>query len=165
VLPFDEKRILSSTDALSMPEIPKEMVVLGAGVIGLELGSVYKRLGTKVTVIEFLDRITPTADLETAKAFQKILAKQGLKFMLSTKCLGGENKGDHVDLHIESNGERSLLKTDYVLVAIGRSPNTAGLNLEAVGIATDERGRIIIDEELRTPSHSHIYAIGDCVTG
>jgi dihydrolipoamide dehydrogenase len=85
--------------------------------------------------------------------------------MLGTKCLSGENKGDHVDLHIEKDGERSLLKTEYVLVAIGRQANTKGLNLDAVGIATDDRGRVIIDEDLRTPSHSHIYAIGDCVAG
>ena len=164
-LTLDRKRILTSTGALDLPEIPKKLVVVGGGVIGLELGSVYCRLGSDVTVVEFLDRVTPTADIETSAAFQKILKKQGIKFQMATKVVGGENKGDYVELQLESKGEKSTLEADYVLVAVGRSPNTQDLNLDAMGISYDKRGFIDVNDDLQIPNKEHIYAIGDCIRG
>jgi dihydrolipoamide dehydrogenase len=162
----DEKSIVSSTGALSLPKVPKELVVIGGGYIGLELGSVWKRLGSKVTVVEFADRIVPALDQEIGKAFHKILEKQGFNFMLNTKILKAEKKGSGVSLTISSvnDSKQSQLSCDVVLVSVGRKPNTQGLGLPEAGIALDERGRINVNEYFQT-NIPNIYAIGDVIKG
>ena len=160
----DEKTIVSSTGALTLDKVPGKLVVVGAGVIGLELGSVYARLGAKVTVVEYLDRILPGMDLEVAKQFQRMLEKQGFTFMLSHKVssvTGG--KGAKVVVEPAAGGDAQTLDADVVLVAIGRRPYTDGLGLEAVGVAM-ERGRVVIDDHFKS-SVDGIYAIGDVVRG
>jgi len=163
---IDEKQIVSSTGALSLKEVPKRLLVVGAGVIGLELGSVWRRLGAEVTVVEFLDRITPGLDGEVAKAFQRILAKQGFAFQLSTKVVGVEKGKGGLKVTVEpaEGGDRRVLETDILLVAIGRSPYTANLGLEDVGVALDKRGRVLTDGLYRT-NVAGIYAIGDVREG
>jgi dihydrolipoamide dehydrogenase len=163
---IDEKQIISSTGGIALSSVPKRLLVVGAGVIGLELGSVWKRLGSDVTVVEFLDRITPGIDLEVSKAFQRILTKQGMSFHLSTKVTGVEKKKDGLAVTVEpaAGGEKSIIETDVMLVAIGRRPYTEGLGLEAVGVALDKRGRVITDDHYRTNVNG-IYAIGDCREG
>ncbi|BBK34160.1 dihydrolipoamide dehydrogenase [Stella humosa] len=163
---IDETRIVSSTGALSLGAVPKHLVVVGGGIIGLELGSVWRRLGAEVTVIEFLDRITPGIDLEVAKTLQRTLGKQGMKFRLGTKVTKAEAGADGITLSVEpsAGGTAETLSCDVVLVAIGRRPFTTGLGLDAVGIATDAKGRIPIDEHFQTPVPG-IYAIGDVVRG
>ncbi len=163
--PFDGKRIISSTEALCLPKVPENLLVVGGGVIGLELGSVYARLGTKVTVIEFLDSIIPTMDRELGKALQKSLKKIGFTFHLSTKVTSIEGKDNFVQITAENKaGEKLSFSGDYALVSIGRRPYTKSLNLEAVGVNLDKQGRIVVNEHLQT-SQPHIYAIGDVVTG
>lgn len=159
-------RIVDSTGALALTEVPATMAVIGGGVIGLEMGSVYARLGTKVTVIEFLDGIVPAVDREIAKEFQKLLGKQGFKFQLSTKVTKSEVTGSGVTLTTEpsAGGDESTLDVDVVLVATGRRPYTEGLGLDALGIETDKLGRIQVDHEFKTAVPS-IYAIGDCIPG
>jgi dihydrolipoamide dehydrogenase len=161
----DQDRIVDSTGALSLPTTPKHLVVIGAGVIGLELGSVWRRLGAQVTVVEFLDRITPTLDAETAKTFQRALTRQGMVFRLGARVTGAEVSGDHVDVRIEpvAGGEAETLVADHVLLAIGRRPVTQGLGLEAAGIAVDRRGFIETDH-FRT-SVAGVWAIGDVTHG
>lgn len=163
---IDEKQIVSSTGALSLSVVPKKLLVVGAGVIGLELGSVWGRLGAEVTVVEFLDRITPGIDLEVGKAFQRILTKQGMSFHLSTKVTGVEKKGTGLKVSIEpaAGGDKQVLDADVVLVAIGRIPYTQGLGLENIGVQLDKRGRVITDHHFRT-NVPGIYAIGDCREG
>jgi len=166
-LNIDEKRIVTSTGAIALTEVPKKMVVIGGGIIGLEMGSVWSRLGAEVTVVEYLGAIGgPGMDAEVAKNIQKILAKQGMKFKLNTKVLGGELKTDDVKVEIESakDGKKESLDADVVLVAIGRRPYTEGLGLENIGLDTDERGRIVIDQEYRTKV-PHIRVIGDVTFG
>jgi len=161
----DEKVIVSSTGALSLESVPKRLVVIGAGVIGLELGSVYSRLGSQVTVVEFLDRITPGIDSEVAKEFQKVLTKQGLKFKLSTKvdsAVKGPN-GVKLTLSPKAGGAVEELEADVVLVATGRRPFTKGLGLEKLGVAMDGL-RVKTDKHLAT-NVPGIYAIGDVITG
>ena len=162
----DQKRIVDSTGALELTEVPKHLVIIGGGVIGLEMGSVWGRLGAKVTVVEFLDRITPGMDNEVAKQFQKILTKQGFEFKLGTKVTAAENKGKKVALTLEpaKGGDAEKMEADVVLVAIGRRAYTDGLGLENVGIKTDDRGRIETDAQLRT-NVGNIYAIGDVIKG
>lgn len=162
----DENQIVSSTGALDLPKVPKKMVVIGAGVIGLELGSVWRRLGAEVEVIEYLDRVTPGIDDETAKAFQKLLEKQGVKFMLGSKVMGAKTSKSGVELSVEpaAGGKATKVKADVVLVCIGRTPYTAGLGLEKVGITLDERGRIPVNGQLQTSVPS-IWAIGDVIAG
>ncbi len=162
---IDEEKIVSSTGALSLPAVPKHMVVIGGGVIGLELGSVWRRLGAKVTVVEFLDRILPTMDGEVSKQFQRILKKQGVEFKLSSKVTGAETLKTKVKLSIEpsAGGDAETIDADAVLVAIGRRPYTEGLGLETVGIKTDGRGFIETDH-FRT-NIDGVWAIGDCTTG
>jgi dihydrolipoamide dehydrogenase len=162
----DETQIVTSTGALELDQVPGHLVVIGAGVIGLELGSVWHRLGAEVTVIEYLDRITPGLDNEISAAFQKILAKQGLKFMLGHKVTAATPGNDEVTLTVEpaKGGEAETLKADIVLLAIGRYAYTAGLNLEAAGVATDERGRVKTDAHFAT-NVPGIYAIGDVIAG
>jgi dihydrolipoamide dehydrogenase len=163
---IDEKRIVSSTGALDLETVPKHLIVVGAGVIGLELGSVWRRLGSKVTVVEYLDRILPGMDLEVAKQFQRILAKQGMAFRLSSKVAGVETAGDGVKVSVEpaAGGESQVIEADVVLVAIGRRPYTEGLGLAEAGVALDGRGRVVIDQHFAT-NVPGIYAIGDVVAG
>jgi dihydrolipoamide dehydrogenase len=162
----DEKRIVTSTGALELDAVPKHLVVIGAGVIGLELGSVWRRLGAEVTVVEFLDRITPTMDSEVAAAFQKLLTKQGLRFKLGAKVTGATVSDAGVTLTVEpaKGGAAETIEADIVLLAIGRYAYTAGLGLDAAGVETDERGRIKTDAHYAT-NIPNIYAIGDVITG
>ncbi len=161
----DQKRIVDSTGALVIPEIPKSMVVIGAGIIGLELGSVWRRLGAEVTVVEYLDRITPGMDAETAKTFQRILTKQGVKFKLGTKVTGAKASKTGVALTVEpsAGGAAETLNADYVLVAIGRRPFTEGLGLETVGIVPDKRG-FIANDHFKT-SAPGVWVVGDATYG
>ncbi len=162
----DEKRIVSSTGALILYPVPKHLAVIGGGVIGLELGSVWRRLGAKVTVIEFLDEIIPGNDGEVRKQFRKLLEKQGINFKLSTKVTGAKTTKSGVTLSMEpaNGGESETLKADIVLVAIGRKPYTENLGLNEAGVALDERGRIIVDQHFKT-NIDGIYAIGDVIPG
>jgi dihydrolipoamide dehydrogenase len=163
---IDEKRVLSSTGALSLPEVPKRMAVIGAGYIGLELGSVWSRLGAEVTVIEMLERVAPGLDGEVAKQLQRTLAKQGIAFKLGTKVVSVDSKGKTLKLTLEpaKGGASETLECDVVLVAVGRVPNTQGLGLAEAGIGTDNRGRIAVDEKFATGVPG-IYAIGDVIAG
>jgi len=163
---IDEKRIVSSTGALEIDKLPKSMVLIGAGYIGLEMGSVWARLGTKVTVVEYLDRITPGMDSEIAKQYQRILKKQGLEFRLGQKVTGAKATKTAVTLTVEpaKGGDAEQLNADIVLVAIGRRPFTGELGLDSVGIETDDRGFIQVDEHYRTGVDG-IYAIGDVIPG
>ena len=163
---IDEKQIVSSTGALALKDVPKRLLVVGAGVIGLELGSVWRRLGSEVTVVEFLDRITPGMDGEIGKAFQRVLTKQGFTFHLSTKVVGVEKSKAGLKVTVEpaAGGDKSVIETDILLVAIGRAPYTAGLGLETVGVALDKRGRVLTDGHYRT-NVAGIYAIGDVREG
>jgi dihydrolipoamide dehydrogenase len=146
--------------------VPSHLVVVGAGYIGLELGTVWRRLGSKVTVVEFLDRITPGMDLEIARQFQRLLSRQGLGFKLSTKVTEVDNSGDRLLVTTEAadGGEPEKMKADVVLVAIGRRPYTEGLGLESVGLTTDNHGRIEVDRHFATGAEG-IYAIGDVIRG
>ncbi len=163
---IDEKVIVSSTGALELKSVPKKMVVIGAGVIGLELGSVYSRLGSQVEVIEFLPKITPTMDEEISKNFKKILEKQGLKFTMETKVTGVEKTSNGVLVQVESvtDGSKSKIEADVVLVAIGRRAFTKGLGLENAGVLVNQRGVIETNAKLQT-AVSNIYAIGDVTQG
>ncbi|HEY1857768.1 dihydrolipoyl dehydrogenase [Acidocella sp.] len=162
----DEKRIVTSTGALELDKVPGHMVVIGGGVIGLELGSVWRRLGAEVTVIEFLDRITPGMDNEVSTAFQKVLAKQGFKFMLGHKVTAAAVSDKGVTLSVEpaKGGEAEQIKADIVLLSIGRYAYTEGLNLAAAGVETDERGRVKTDAHFAT-NVPGVYAIGDVIAG
>jgi len=165
-LPIDEKKIVSSTGALTLAEVPKTMVLVGGGVIGLEMGSVWQRLGAKVTVVEFLDRIMPGMDGEISKSMQRILAKQGMAFKLSTKVTGAKVGAKSVALTVEpaAGGAAETLEADIVLVAVGRRPYTDGLGLKEAGVALDEKGRVAIDAHFQT-NVPGIYAIGDAIAG
>ena len=162
---IDEQRIVTSTGALELKEVPKRLLVVGGGAIGLELGSVWRRLGSQVTVVEFLDRITPGLDGEVGKQFQRILAKQGMSFQLSTKVVGVE-MGDALRVTVEpaAGGPQQILETDVMLVSIGRRPFTAGLGLEDIGVKLDSRKRVITDTHFKT-NVPGIWAIGDCREG
>jgi dihydrolipoamide dehydrogenase len=168
---IDEKRVVSSTGALTLDKVPASLLVIGAGVIGLELGSVWRRLGAEVTVVEFLDRILPGMDSEVARQSQRLLEKQGMKFRLGAKVTGVDASGKRLKAMIEpaksdskSGGAAETLDTDVVLVAIGRVPYTEGLGLKEAGVAMDERGRVKTDAHFAT-SVKGIYAIGDVITG
>jgi dihydrolipoamide dehydrogenase len=162
----DEKRIVTSTGGLELTEVPKHMVVIGGGYIGLELGSVWRRLGAQVTVVEYLDRLVPAMDNEVGKAFERVLGKQGVKFRLKTKVTGAKVDADGVDLTLEpaAGGAAETLRADVVLVAIGRRPYLAGLGLEDAGVALDERGRVATDGHFAT-NVPGIWAIGDAIQG
>jgi dihydrolipoyl dehydrogenase len=163
---IDEKRIISSTGALSLSEVPKRLVVIGGGYIGLELGSVWSRVGSEVAVVEMLDRLAPGLDGEVAKQLQRVLAKQGLAFKLGTKVVGIDSKGKSLKLTLEpaKGGKAETLDCEMVLVAVGRAPNTQGLGLGDVGVKTDNRGHVIVDDKFAT-SVPGIYAIGDVIKG
>jgi dihydrolipoamide dehydrogenase len=167
-LPFiklDKKRVITSTEALNLKEIPKHMIVIGGGVIGMELGSVYGRMGAKVSVVEYMDSLIPSMDKTMGKELQKSLKKLGFEFYLKHKVVEVENKGKEVIVKAEnSKGEIVELKGDYVLVSIGRRPYTDGLNSEAAGVNITDRGQVEVDEYLRT-NVPNIYAIGDVVKG
>ncbi len=161
---FDKKRIISSTEALELKEVPKHLIVVGGGVIGMELGSVYARLGSKVTVVEFLDSLIPTMDGTMGKELLKVTKKLGMQFYLGHKVTSIENKGKEVVLKAEDKSGKSIeLKGDYCLVSIGRRPYTEGLGLDKVGIELD-KGKIPVDDHLKTKA-DNIYAIGDVVRG
>ncbi|MCP9630277.1 dihydrolipoyl dehydrogenase [Rhodopseudomonas palustris] len=163
---IDEKRVVSSTGALSLDKVPAKLIVVGAGVIGLELGSVWRRLGAEVTVVEFLDRILPGMDGEICKQFQRILEKQGFAFKLGAKVTGVDSSGKQLKVSVEAaaGGNPETLEADVVLVAIGRVPYTEGLGLKEAGVALDERGRVVIDDHFATTVKG-VYAIGDVVRG
>jgi dihydrolipoamide dehydrogenase len=163
---IDEKRIVSSTGALSLEKVPEKLLIVGAGVIGLELGSVWQRLGAQVIVVEFLDRILPGMDGEVAKQFQRILEKQGFAFKLGAKVTGVDTSGKTLIAKVEpaAGGAAETLEADVVLVCIGRVPYTEGLGLKEAGIALDNRGRVQIDPHFST-SVKGVYAIGDVVAG
>ena len=163
---IDEKNIISSTGALSLNKVPNKLVVIGGGYIGLEMGSVWSRLGAEVTVIEYLDYITPGMDREISKEFQKILNKQGIKFKLNSKVNSVKNKNDSVLVEFTDNKDKKnqTIEADKVLISVGRKPYTEGLNLSKIGVIKDEKGRIKVNEKLQT-SISNIYAIGDVIKG
>jgi dihydrolipoamide dehydrogenase len=163
---IDEKRIVSSTGALVLDKVPERLLVVGAGVIGLELGSVWRRLGSQVIVVEFLDRILPGMDADVCRQFQRILQKQGMTFRLSSKVTAVDGSGNRLKAQVEpaAGGAAETVEADVVLVAIGRVPYTAGLGLEAAGVATDERGRIAVNHNFETSVHD-IFAIGDVIAG
>jgi dihydrolipoamide dehydrogenase len=164
---FDEKRIVSSTGALELPAVPKKLLIVGAGIIGLELGSVWRRLGADVTIVEFLDHILPGIDTEVAKQFHRILQKQGIAVRLSSKVAGVDSSGKVLKVKVEpaaGGGAAETLEADVVLVAIGRVPYTEGLGLEALGVKKDNRGRILVDPHFRTNVEG-VYAIGDVIAG
>ena len=162
----DEKRIVTSTGALELDAVPGHLVVIGGGVIGLELGSVWKRLGAEVTVVEFLDRLIPGNDGEVAKQFERILTRQGMKFRLSTKVTSAKVEGEGVTLTVESlkKGTTETIAADIVLLAVGRRPHTEGLGLAEAGVALDARGRVITDDQFAT-NVPGIHAIGDVIAG
>ncbi len=167
-LPFiklDKERVITSTEALTLKEIPKHMVVIGGGVIGLELGQVYSRLGAEVTVVEYMDRIIPTMDSALSRELSKVLKKQGMKLNVSHKVKSVERNGDEVTIKADDKkGNEVEFKADYCLVAVGRKPFTDGLNADAAGVEIGERGMITVNEHLQT-NVKNIYAIGDVVRG
>ena len=167
-LPFitlDKERIITSTEALKLPEVPKHLVIIGGGVIGIELGQVYLRLGAQVSVVEYMDRIIPGMDAALSKELTKVLKKQGMKFYTSHKVQSLERAGDVVTVKAENaKGEIITLEGDYSLVSVGRRPYTDGLNAEKAGVKVTERGQIEVNDHLQT-SASNIYAIGDVVRG
>ncbi|TVY77574.1 Dihydrolipoyl dehydrogenase [Fusarium oxysporum f. sp. cubense] len=166
-LEIDEKRVITSTGAIALEQVPETMTVIGGGIIGLEMASVWSRLGSKVTIVEFLGQIGgPGMDTEIAKNTQKILKKQGLEFKLNTKVVSGDKSGDKVKLEVDSakGGKPESIESDVVLVAIGRRPYTGGLGLENIGLEADDRGRVIIDSEYRTKI-PHIRCVGDVTFG
>jgi dihydrolipoamide dehydrogenase len=167
-LPFikiDKERIITSTEALSLTEIPKHMVVIGGGVIGLELGQVYRRLGADVSVIEYADRITPVMDASLSKELMKVMKKQGVKFYLSHQVNNVTRDGDQVRITaLDKKGNEVPFEGDYCLVSVGRKPYTAGLNAEAAGVLLNDKGQVEVNEKLQTAT-SNIYAIGDVVRG
>lgn len=163
---IDEERIVSSTGALSLKEVPKKLAIIGGGIIGLEMGSVYSRLGSEVTVIEFQGAIGASMDGEVAKTTQKFLQKQGFKFKLSTKVISASREGDKVNIEVENlkKGEKETLDADVLLVAVGRRPYIEGLNAEVLDLEVDKRGRLVIDSQFRS-KHPHIRVIGDVTFG
>jgi dihydrolipoamide dehydrogenase len=162
----DQKQIVTSTGALSLAKVPKHMAIIGGGVIGLEIGSIWARFGAKITVVEFLDRILPTNDGEVSKQFQRILKKQQFEFRLSTKVIGAKKTKTGVTLTMvpAAGGEEETIKADVVLLSIGRTPYTEGLGLDTVGVETDARGVIQVDKHFQT-NIAGIFAIGDCIPG
>jgi len=163
-LPFDGERVVSSTEALTLTQVPGRLLVVGGGAIGLELGSVWSRLGSEVLVVEFLDRIVPWADASMSKQLQRALTKQGLAFRLSTQAKSAERTGDGLRVTLAGPAEPPLVETDVILVAVGRRPYTEGLGARELGVAFDEHGRIVVDERFAT-SVPGVYAVGDVIPG
>ena len=163
-LKFDEERVLSNIGALKIPEVPKHLIVIGGGIIGLELGSVWRRLGAKVTVIELLPTILAGNDADIVKEADKILRKQGMEIRAATKVTGGKRDGDRVTIEVEKDGKSESLEADYVLVSVGRKPVLTGIDAPALGLRVGKRGEIAVDAQMRT-SVPNVYAIGDVVGG
>ncbi|HXE59282.1 MAG TPA: dihydrolipoyl dehydrogenase [Gemmatimonadaceae bacterium] len=163
-LPFDEDRVLSNVGALAMREVPEHLVVIGGGVIGLELGSVWRRLGAKVTVVELLPTILAGNDTEVVKEADKVFRAQGLAIRAGTRVTGAERDGNRIRIDVDANGTKDTLSADRVLVAVGRKPSLTGIDAAALGLATGTRGEITVDPQMRT-NVPHIYAIGDVVGG
>ncbi len=163
-LPYDGERVVSSTEALTLPRVPTHLLVIGAGAIGLELGSVWSRLGAKVTVVEFLDRIVPMMDRGMGTALQKALQKQGLTFLLQTAATASERTADGMKVTLDSKGKTSTVEADVVLVAVGRRAYTDGLGAREIGVGFDERNRIVVNERFET-SVAGVFAIGDPIPG
>ena len=164
-LPFDGTHILSSTEALSLESVPARMVVIGAGAIGLEMGSVWSRLGTQVEIIEFMNAVLPGADAEISQQVQRTLKRQGMSFRLSTRATGADLDGDGIKLYVAGQeGENTTVECDCVLVAVGRRPQTEGLGLESAGVETTERGFVTVDDDYRTTVNG-VFAIGDVTPG
>ena len=162
---FDEEKIVSSTGALSLKEVPKKLVVVGGGYSGLEMGSVWSRLGSEVQVVEFLDHITPGMDKEISNEFQKLLKKQGINFNLNTKVDSiSKNKNGVTVNTTDEQGNKKQLDCDVVLISVGRKPNTSNLNLEKVGVDKDNKGRVKVNKHFQT-NIKNVYAIGDVIQG
>ena len=163
-LKFDEERVLSNIGALKIPVIPKHLVVIGGGVIGLELGSVWRRLGAKVTVVELMPGILPGTDEEVVKEADRIFRKQGLDLRTGTKVVGARREGDTIFLDIEKNDATETLEADYVLVSVGRKPVLGGIDAAGLGLALGPRGEVLVDDQMRT-NLPNVFAIGDCIGG
>ena len=163
-LKFDEERVVSNIGALKFPEVPNHLLVIGGGVIGLELGSVWRRLGARVTVVELMPTILPGNDEDVVKEATKVLAKQGLELRTGTKVTGADVRGDTIVVHVEKDGKAESIEADRVLVSVGRKPATLGVDTKALGIATGKRGEILVDAQMRT-SVPTVFAIGDAVGG
>ena len=163
-LKFDEERVLSNIGALNIPKVPQHLIVIGGGVIGLELGSVWRRLGAKVTVIELFPTILPGNDEEVIREADKIFRKQGLEIRGGTKVVGAKREGDKVSVEVEKDGAKETLSADYVLVSVGRKPSLSGIDAAALGLTLGKRGEIAVDEQMRT-NLPNVYAIGDAVGG
>nr|MBA3673330.1 dihydrolipoyl dehydrogenase [Gemmatimonadaceae bacterium] len=163
-LKFDETRVLSNAGALRIPEVPKHLVVIGGGVIGLELGSVWRRLGAKVTVVELAPTIMPGMDEDVTKECEKIFRKQGLQLRTGTRVTGATREGDIVRVEIDKDGTTETLEADYVLVSVGRRPSLTGVDAAALGLAVGPRGEIVVDDQMRT-NLPGVFAIGDCIGG
>ena len=163
-LAFDEERVLSNVGALRIPQVPRHLIVIGGGVIGLELGSVWRRLGAKVTVVELFPTILPGMDDDVVKEAERTFRKQGLELRTATRVVGGGREGDRVFVDVERDGAAERLEGDYVLVSVGRRPVLTGIDARALGLAVGGRGEIVVDDRMRT-SLPNVYAIGDCVGG
>jgi dihydrolipoamide dehydrogenase len=163
-LKFDEERVLSNIGALKIPEVPKHFIVIGGGIIGLELGSVWRRLGAKVTIIELLPTILAGNDADIVKEADKVFRKQGMEIQTATKVTGGKRDGNRVMVEIEKDGKSQSLDADYVLVSVGRKPVTTGIDAPAIGLRLGKRGEVLVDAQMRT-SVPNVYAIGDAVGG
>jgi dihydrolipoamide dehydrogenase len=163
-LEFDEERVLSNVGALRIPEVPKHLIVIGGGVIGLELGSVWRRLGAKVTVVELFPTILPGMDADVIKEMDRVLRKQGMEIRTDTRVVGGKRHPEGVRIDVEHNGKAETLDGDYVLVSVGRRPALTGVDAKALGIATGRRGEITVDDQMRT-NLPNVFAIGDAIGG
>ena len=163
-LEFDEERVLSNIGALRIPAVPKHLIVIGGGVIGLELGSVWRRLGAKVTVVELFPTILPGMDADVIKEMDRVLRKQGLEIRTDTRVVGGKRQADTVRVDIEHGGKMETLEGDHVLVSVGRRPMLTGVDAKALGIATGRRGEIVVDDQMRT-NVPNVFAIGDAIGG
>jgi dihydrolipoamide dehydrogenase len=163
-LKFDEDRVLSNTGALKIPQVPKHLIVIGGGVIGLELGSVWKRLGARVTVVELMPNILPGMDADVVKEADKFLRKQGLEMHTGTKVTNGGRSDTGVWIEVEKDGKTEKIEGDYILVSVGRRPATGGVDAKALGLNVGKRGEILVDDQLKT-NLPNVYAIGDCVPG
>jgi dihydrolipoamide dehydrogenase len=163
-LQFDEERVLSNVGALKIPQVPKHLVVIGGGVIGLELGSVWRRLGAKVTVVELAPTILPGMDAELVKEADRVFRKQGLELRTGAKVAGARREGDTIRLDVEKDGATETLEADHVLVSVGRKPSLGGIDAAALGLALGTRGEVLVDDQMRT-NLPNVLAIGDCVGG
>jgi dihydrolipoamide dehydrogenase len=163
-LKFDEQRVLSNVGALTIPEVPKHLIVIGGGVIGLELGSVWRRLGAKVTVVELAPAILPGTDEDVVKEAEKVFRKQGLELRTGAKVAAARREGDTLFVDVEKNGATETLEADYVLVSVGRRPSLGGIDAAALGLGLGARGEVLVDDQMRT-NLPNVFAIGDCVGG